>query len=163
MPHQLRIRHTAGTEALDIHRVGDHRDLFGGDAAGDDVPAQAFADGRHRVGTAQHMGFHSVGQAIAQAALGGGAVVGGGVLPEGAHLVDHRQAQAPPHPQGGDAVQHRGMGVQDIRLDDTGHLVQPPGQLFDDRQLIDHRPAYHTLPQRRGAVKVKAVHVLFRG
>jgi hypothetical protein len=66
------------------------------DAARHDVVAQAFADGEDMVGAAQRVGLQPAGQAVAQAALGGGAVVDGRVLPEGAHLVDHRDAQLRP-------------------------------------------------------------------
>ena len=67
--------------------------LLGRDAAGDDVGAQAFADGEDMVDLPDGAGFQSAREAVAQAALRGAAVVDGGIFPEGADFVDDRDSE----------------------------------------------------------------------
>ena len=101
---QRGVGRAAGFEVVDVDGVGDHRHLVGRDAARGDVAAQAFADGEHVRRLAQRVRLQPARQAVAQAAFGGGAVVDGGVFPEGAHFVDHRDAQALPTRSAGMAL-----------------------------------------------------------
>ena len=113
---QSSIGHGAGFELVDVDRIRDHRHLAGRHTSPDDVATQAFADGEYMVGTLERMGFHAAGQPVAQAALARRAMVDRGILPERAHLVDHRNAQAPPNPQRRQGIQHWRVHMQDLRL-----------------------------------------------
>jgi len=158
---QVGIGCAAQREGVDVHRVRDHRDAAGGDAALDDVAPQPLADREHVVGLAQCARLHRARQPVAQAALGGGAVVDRGVLPEGAHLVDHRDAQAPGHAQRGQRVQHRRVGVDQVGAHGCRHRLDARGKLSHQRHLVEPR---HTAPAGCGrrAMEVPAVHRLLQ-
>ena len=64
---------------------------------------------------AQRTRLHRLAQPVAQAALGGGTVVHGGILPERAHLVHHRNAEPLADAQRRDRVQYRRVRVQDAK------------------------------------------------
>jgi len=84
--------HPLQGKALQVHRVGNHRDLLLGNAPGDDVALEPLADGGDGVGLAEHVGLQGPCEAVAQPAFPAGAVIHGRILPEGAALVDHGKA-----------------------------------------------------------------------
>ena len=115
-----------------VDRVGDDRDLVVGDATGDDLAPQPFADCCHRVGAPQCAGFEEPCRAVAQPA---GAVARGRVLPQAPDLIDDRNALAAAGADRRQGVQHRGMGVQNLRLDLADDLVQAAAEIADDLEL----------------------------
>ena len=60
----------------------------------DQILPQPLADHRDRIGLAGGMGLEHAGQPVARRALAAGAVADRGILPEGADLVEQRQAAA---------------------------------------------------------------------
>jgi hypothetical protein len=143
---QRQVGAAAQRELVDVDRVRDHGHLVGRDAARDDVLAQAFADGGDGIGALQRIGFERARELVAQAVLGAGAVVDRGVFPEGAHFVHHRDAEFFAGAQGGDRVQRRRVGVQDVRLDDRDDLGQAFGQAVDHFDLVQHRQFWRRAP-----------------
>jgi hypothetical protein len=66
-------------------------------------------------------------------------VIDRGILPEGAHFVDDRDAELAAGADGGDPVQAGRVGVQDIGLDLRDDLAQALFQAVDHFQLVQDR------------------------
>ena len=134
---QARVGRNAERKGRRVNGVRNHGDAIGVDAAYGDVAAQALADGGDPVGALERKTFQPARQPIAQAAFGGRAMVHGGVLPGGTHLIDHRQAMPATDPQAGQGVEHRRVGMDQVGLDLTHqfahaacgelHLPDQPG------------------------------------
>ena len=114
---ERRVGQTAGLKSADVYRVGNYRHLVRADATLGDVAAQSIADSEDVLGVTQRMGFQPARQAVAQAAFGGRAVVNRCILPEGAHFVDHRDAQPLADAQRGYRIEHWRMGMDDLWFD----------------------------------------------
>ena len=156
---QCRIRFGAEVEGVGVDRIGNHGDLVGRQAARHDVAAQALADGGDLVRATQRHGFETPGQAVAQAAFGRRTVIDGGILPGGAHLVDHGNPEPTADLNRRQRVEHRRVRMQDVRANLLDHLG-------DTRFVYLHFPQFaqtgQALGQRaRRAVEVPAVHVVF--
>ena len=124
--------------------------------------AQPLADGGYRIRVAEHSGLQRPGGAVAQAALAAGAVVHRRVFPEGSALVDHGQAQLSPGPQGGQAIERRRVGMEDVRPLAGGHLDDAAGQGLHHCPLAQQRQPVERVAAGGGAVEAQAVHLFFR-
>jgi hypothetical protein len=134
---------SADGELVDIDRVRDHGDFIGGDAALDDVAAEAFANGRDGIRALEGMGFQRARHLVAQAVLGAGAVVDRGIFPEGAHLIDDRDAELAAGADGGDPVQAGRMRVQHVGFDLRDDFAEAFFKTLDHFQLVqDGQPAH---------------------
>ena len=158
---QRRIGHAADGEFLDVHRVGDDRDLCRPGCRAPTIsrrsPSQIVVTASARC-SAQVSS--AAAQAVAQAAFARGAVIDRGVLPERPHLVDHRDAQPPADPQRGHRVQHRRVRVQDVRPHAPRDLLDAVGDLAHQLDLRQARHALQDPARGRRAVEVPAVDVL---
>ena len=108
------------------------------------------------------MRLQCAGQAVAQAALAGGAVVHSSILPERAHFIHHRNAEAAAHGERRQRIEHRRMGMQQIGPDLPCHLLNAPFQITHHRPFTQQRHLGVPACAQRGAEKVQAVNVLFR-
>ena len=89
------------------------------------------------VGAFERVGFQRSCQSVANAAVAGGAVVDGGVFPEGAHLIDDGQAQASADAQCRQRRQHRRMSVQHIGANLPCHVEQALLDLTHECKFLD--------------------------
>ena len=147
----------AEAKALDVDRIGDDGHLVGGNAARGDVAAQPLADGRDVIGEGHGARLEPARQAVAHAALARGAVIDGRILPRRTHLVDHRQAILPAHPDRRQRVQHRRMGMQDVRPHLLDHLGDPPAHGRHQPQFADSRQLRSSVGVERSAEEMPVV------
>jgi hypothetical protein len=154
---QRRVVLAGHGKIADIDGVRDHRHLVRGDAAFDDLGAQAFADRGGRVDAFQGPGFHRAREPVTQAPFAAGAVIDGRVFPEAADFIDDGNAETAAHAQRRDGVQGRRMGVQDIGPELDRQRKQLLAQAIDDGQLAQHRQARGQARMGARAVKAEAV------
>ncbi len=102
-------------EQTKVDTIGHERDLAGGMATADEIVLEALADRHHPVGLLDHAVFQRPREAVPDGTLASRAIADGGILQEGADLVDDGDAEAAPGAHGGHAAQCRGMGVEDVR------------------------------------------------
>jgi len=111
---QRRLARGSLSEQVQVDPVGAEHDLVGGHAAQHQIVLQALADRDDGIGPGNDVILQRAGQPVFQVAFGAGAVADGGILPEGADFIDHRNAQPPCGDQRGLAVQRGRMGVKQI-------------------------------------------------
>jgi hypothetical protein len=134
-------------------------------------PRWPFADGDDGIGLAEGVVVELAGRAIAQRAFGVRLVADRGVFPEGADLVNRRNAQRLAGPGGGDRVERRRVGVDEVGLLVRGDMADAARGGAHQRDLADGGPAGQRRGDGRGAVKGEAVglfigragHIVFRG
>ena len=85
-----------------------------GKAARYQIVAQPLADREDRIGPRHHPVFERPGQPVFQRSNPAHAIAHRRIFPEGADLVDHRNAQPPPGTKRGHAAQGGRMGVENI-------------------------------------------------
>src|SRR5574343_80723 len=99
---------------------------------------------------------------MAQAAFRSAAVVDGCVFPEGADFVDDRNANPSGDLDCWQGVEHRRVGVDDVRPDVTGDCFQPGFQLLHQGQFAADGQIGQPAGGGRGAVEAQAIHVVDR-
>ncbi len=105
----------------------------------------------------------AAGEAVAQAAFGGGAVVDRGVFPEGADLIDHRDAQLAGDLDGREGIEHRRMGMDDVRANFPRDFFQAGFELLHQAPVrLTTGQAGQAPSGDRGAVEVQAIDVFER-
>ena len=102
-------------ELTRVDRIRNDGDAVEGNPARSDLVAQALADGRDVVRTAQRERFECTGRAVPNAALRRRAVICRRIFPKRANLVHHGNPQAASDPQRRQRIQYRRMRVQDVR------------------------------------------------
>ena len=103
-----------GREAGGVHAVGDEKDAVLGDAARQDVAAEAVADDDHRVDGAGEARLQRAHGGVARRAVPAVPRPLDGVLPEGADLVDAGHAEATRGGVRGQAAEDGGVRVDHI-------------------------------------------------
>jgi len=126
-------------EARHVDRVRHHVHARRLDAARDDVGAQPLADRADRVHAAEEPCVEGAHDAPARAALGAPALVRGRILPEGTHLVDHRQAERERDTQRGQDAEARRMSMQQVRAQPGRDVHQAARGMRHPRPLAQQR------------------------
>ena len=124
--------------------------------------------GADRVGAVAGARLEPAGGAIAQVAFAPRAIAHCRILPEGADLIDQRQAMAARHGERGHGGQHRRVGVEDVGLELAHQRVEPGRRGGDLGALAQQRRAPAGVggaveEQALGLLGVGAGHGVARG
>ena len=106
-------------------------------------------------------GFEVASDAVAQAVFCRAAMVDRGIFPECADFINNRDAKFARHLDGGECIEHRGMGMNNVRSHFAGDFFKARFQLPHQRQFLGDRQAGERTGRHRSPVEAQAVDILY--